>query len=153
MLVVLLIWVACGVAGWKIGDNKGRPGLGAVLGFLLGLIGLLIVALIPSAQAARPQVAWAPPDAPPPPPTLVACPWCGQTMPAATTACPRCHGAVRATALLPPPDGTPASWLHDPSGRYAERYWDGSRWTDWTRNGNDYLTDPPVPSRAVSPGP
>lgn len=39
--------VICGVIGFLIGKGKGRGGLGLILGALLGLIGLLIIALIP----------------------------------------------------------------------------------------------------------
>jgi hypothetical protein len=61
--------------------------------------------------------------------------------------CGYCHAAARPTALLPPPDGTAAGWLRDPAGRCVDRYRDGERWSEWTRNGNHYLTAPPVPSR------
>lgn len=153
--VGILIWAAFAFVGWKLGDAKGRPGLGIALGLLLGVFGLLIVALLPSAKphyatdrwGARP--AWQPPPPPPQPAQWVQCPSCGRTISGAVAVCGYCQGAVQPSALLPPPDGTPAGWLRDPSGRYADRYWDGERWTEWTRNGNDYLTDPPVPSRTA----
>jgi hypothetical protein len=155
VIVLLLIWIACGVVGWKLGESKGRPALGLVLGILLGLLGLLIVALIPAANTRSDHELWQERQAgqswhaPPPPPQAaqwVRCPSCGQTISGAVGVCGYCQAAVRPSALLPPPDGTPAGWLVDPSGRYAERHWDGERWTEWTRNGNDYLTDPPLPS-------
>ena len=146
MVVLVLIWIACGVVGWKLGEAKGRPVLGLALGVLLGLLGLLIVALIPSAAPRERRDSWVAPAPPSQPSQWVRCPSCAQTIPAAMAACPHCQTAVRPSALLPPPDGVPAGWLRDPSGRYTDRYWDGQRWTEWTRNGNDYLTDPPVPS-------
>lgn len=45
--VFILIWIACGFGGYAIGKSKGREVLGAVLGFLLGVIGLIIIAVIP----------------------------------------------------------------------------------------------------------
>lgn len=153
LLVSLLFWIAFGVVGWKLGDSKGRPGLGLALGLLLGIIGLVIVALLPSAKPHSTtdrwgtQAGWQPPPPVPQPAQWVQCPSCGQTISGAVGQCGYCHGAVRPSALLPPPDGTVAGWLGDPSGRYLDRYWDGERWTEWTRNGNDYLTDPPVPRR------
>jgi hypothetical protein len=149
--VVLLIWVACGVAGWKIGDMKGRPALGAVLGVLLGLIGLLIIACIPSKHAAVATTPWTAPPVAPHVPDWVTCPTCGAPIVASVARCPHCSHDVMPTALLPPPPGTPTGWFRDPSGRYDDRYWDGERWTEWTRNGNDYLTDPPMPNRSITP--
>lgn len=43
----------------------------------------------------------------------------------------------------------PASWHPDPTGRFEQRYWDGSRWTDhvWTRGHQS--TDPLIPAAAT----
>lgn len=50
---------ACSFAGYKMCENKGRdPWLGGLLGFFLGLIGLLIVALLKEQK--RPIAATAP---------------------------------------------------------------------------------------------
>lgn len=61
MAVVLVVWLICGVIGIAWGHSKGRTGLGFVLGFFLGLIGLLIFAFVkprpnqlsPTGQALR----------------------------------------------------------------------------------------------------
>jgi hypothetical protein len=45
--MILLLWVAFGVIGYFLGEAKGRPGQGAVLGLLLGPIGWLCVLLGP----------------------------------------------------------------------------------------------------------
>jgi hypothetical protein len=157
VFICLLVWAAIGFVGWRLGDSRGRPVLGTVLAILLGLLGLLIVALLPSRkprsdydlwQDRAAGRSWQPPSPPQQQPAQwVQCPTCGQTISGAAAVCGYCQGAVQPSALLPPPDGTSAQWLDDPSGRFVERYWDGERWTEWTRNGNDYLTDPPVPAR------
>jgi hypothetical protein len=46
-----------GVIGLSIGRYKGRPTLGFCLGFLIGLIGVIIIACIPRTQAAK-MAAW-----------------------------------------------------------------------------------------------
>ena len=53
LLIWLVVAVGFGVAGWGIGKGKGRPALGAWLGFLLGLIGIIIIACVPKTQAAK----------------------------------------------------------------------------------------------------
>jgi hypothetical protein len=50
--VYVIIWAVCGFIGWKIGDSKGRGGLGALLGIILGLIGIVIIAVIPKKKSA-----------------------------------------------------------------------------------------------------
>ena len=53
LLVVLVVAVGFGFAGFGIGKGKGRPVLGWWLGFLLGVIGVIIIACIPKTQAAK----------------------------------------------------------------------------------------------------
>jgi len=53
LLVALVVAVGFGFAGWGIGQGKGRPALGWWLGFLLGLIGIIIIACVPKTQAAK----------------------------------------------------------------------------------------------------
>lgn len=45
--MIYLIWLLCAVAGYFIGETKNRAGLGAVLGLLLGVIGVIIIAVMP----------------------------------------------------------------------------------------------------------
>ncbi len=45
---LFIIWVLCGVAGYFIGDAKGKAGVGALLGGFLGFIGLIIIAVLPA---------------------------------------------------------------------------------------------------------
>jgi hypothetical protein len=43
----------------------------------------------------------------------------------------------------PPAPLLPAAWHPDPRGRYAQRFWDGQRWTSWVSTGSgDTVTDP-----------
>jgi hypothetical protein len=49
--------VVFGFLGALVGRAKGRVGTGAVLGFLLGIFGLIIIALLPSRRYAMPPVA------------------------------------------------------------------------------------------------
>ena len=52
IIAALPIAIMFGFAGYRVGIGRGRPGLGAVLGCVLGLIGLGIFLLIPrTAQA------------------------------------------------------------------------------------------------------
>ena len=56
IIAALPVAAAFGFAGYKVGTGRGRPVLGAVLGFALGLIGLGIFMIIPrtaEAQARR----------------------------------------------------------------------------------------------------
>jgi hypothetical protein len=56
LIAALPIAAMFSFAGYRVGTGRGRPVLGAVLGFALGLIGLAIFILIPrtaEAQARR----------------------------------------------------------------------------------------------------
>jgi hypothetical protein len=50
-IVGLVIYIACIAGSASIGSRKGRPVLGIVLGILLSLIGLIIIAVIPSKRS------------------------------------------------------------------------------------------------------
>lgn len=41
--IQLIIWILIGIWGWNIGKGKNRPVLGAILGFALGIIGIVII--------------------------------------------------------------------------------------------------------------
>ena len=47
VIAVVVQAVIFGVFGWYVGRTKGRPWLGAVLGAVAGITGLLVIALIP----------------------------------------------------------------------------------------------------------
>jgi hypothetical protein len=53
LIAALTFGVIWGICGFKIGKGRGRPGLGAVLGFLIGLVGLLILVIIPRTPKAK----------------------------------------------------------------------------------------------------
>lgn len=42
------MWILFAVIGYNIGDRKGLGALGAVLGLVLGIFGVLIIAVIPA---------------------------------------------------------------------------------------------------------
>jgi membrane associated rhomboid family serine protease len=44
--MVLVIWLLCGLIGFFVGEKKNRPILGLSLGFLLGIFGVIIIAVI-----------------------------------------------------------------------------------------------------------
>ena len=46
-LLIVLFIVSFPVVGFLIGRTKGRPVLGAVLGFFLNVVGWIIIAVIP----------------------------------------------------------------------------------------------------------
>ena len=47
---ILVVWVMTGVGGWTIGVRNGRGLAGFILGFALGLLGLVIVLLMGKKQ-------------------------------------------------------------------------------------------------------
>lgn len=47
------------------------------------------------------------------------------------------------------PAGVPAGWFPDPYGRYAQRYWDGGRWTEHVATGGVQAVDPMGASTAI----
>ncbi len=53
---VLIGGLVFGAIGYFIGEKKGRALLGLVLGFLLGIIGVIIIALIPKAKTADDRI-------------------------------------------------------------------------------------------------
>lgn len=50
-MTFLVIWLICAIVGGLIGNGKGRKVEGVVLGGLLGLIGILIIVLLPAKDA------------------------------------------------------------------------------------------------------
>lgn len=44
--MIILIWLACAALGYVIGKDKNRETEGLLLGLLLGLIGVVIIALL-----------------------------------------------------------------------------------------------------------
>jgi hypothetical protein len=52
-LIVVIVALACAFAGQAIGKPKGYPGAGFTIGLLLGIFGVVIVALMPETEAAK----------------------------------------------------------------------------------------------------
>ncbi len=64
------IFVAPIYVGYRLGQDRGSPILGLVLGLLLSWLGVLIVALLP--RKGR-------------------CPWCAEPVQREAVVCPHCH--------------------------------------------------------------
>lgn len=51
---ILVIWLICWCLlawwGYTLGKHRGRPVAGVVLGFVLGLIGIIIIAVMPETE-------------------------------------------------------------------------------------------------------
>jgi hypothetical protein len=62
MAIILVVAALCGVAGYFIGKPKNRAVEGAVWGFLLGVIGIIIIAVRKPAEP-KSVTAGAPADA------------------------------------------------------------------------------------------
>jgi hypothetical protein len=58
VLIALVVALACAFAGQRIGKPKGYPGAGFAIGLLLGILGVVIVALMPETEAAKAARAW-----------------------------------------------------------------------------------------------
>lgn len=121
------IAAVCALVGWYIGDNKGRAGAGLALGLLLGIFGIIVIALLPptrekqterDAQLARAIVgASTPAQLPfqhhvqthlPPLPAQMAplrrCPYCAETIQWDARKCKHCgeFSEPPAEAQVPP---------------------------------------------------
>ena len=47
IVVFFVIWLACAFIAGVIGEVRGRWGLGVILGVLLGVIGIIVISVIP----------------------------------------------------------------------------------------------------------
>ena len=145
------IWVFSGLLGAMIGSGKGKAGQGFLLGLLLGVIGLIIIAVIsptPEAQAHRnAQVASAGAALTGASPTRP-CPWCAEPIKPQAVVCKHCGREVESIVLEALPTGTAEGWYQDPATRHPDRYWDGDEWTKWVRDkpGGTRSEDPPLKS-------
>lgn len=52
-LPIITVTIIETIAGFRVGRKRGRPKLGATLGFLFGLIGILAIWLIPRTPQAK----------------------------------------------------------------------------------------------------
>jgi hypothetical protein len=67
----------------------------------------------------------------------------------AASAVPNAAGGATAPTSGFGQSGIPAGWLVDPSGRYDQRYWSGSEWTEHVTKAGEPGTDPPPGASAT----
>jgi hypothetical protein len=83
----ILFWILCGLAAGFIAGTKGRSAAWALLGFLFGPLGLLVVAFLPKVGDEQP-VRWVVNEA-------------GQReVVSGTTTCPFCAETIKAAAIV-----------------------------------------------------
>jgi hypothetical protein len=158
MAILIVLWVLCAFIGMAIGSSKGRAGTGFILGLVLGLIGIVIIAVMsPTPEVAAQQqlaVNSAVQRLGPAGGYTRPCPHCAEQIQPAAKVCRFCGRDVEPVpaTLAPPAPGTPEGWQPDPSGRHPDRYWDGNAWTIWVRDkpGGTRSEDPPVPWSAAT---
>jgi len=107
MAILFVFWLISAVASALIFQSKHRsPAMGALLGFALGLIGVLIAACLSKRPAHNPE------------PFLLT----------RNTAV----GPTAASMPPPPTAQTAPGWYPDPSDATKVRYWEGNGWTTYT---------------------
>ena len=50
LVIILVLWIVVGIVSYKVGEAKGRGGLGLALGLVFGVLGLIVVAILPPAD-------------------------------------------------------------------------------------------------------
>lgn len=141
----IFVWITCAVVGGLIGNSKGRVPEGVLLGLFLGIVGVVIIAVLsPSTQARRQRFQQALAASPTPAPDRSSrpCPWCAESIQPAATVCKYCGRHVEPTA--PTQMGPAQNWYPDPSGRHAQRWWDGGEWTDWVAELDGTTSEDPL---------
>jgi hypothetical protein len=93
-LIFLIFWGAIVVAGYHLGKYKGHTAVGIVLTAVLGLLGLVIVALIPRTEAAK--------------------------IAAAQRNMAIQHEAARRAGYPYPPQPPPGQWTPPPPGQWSQ---------------------------------
>jgi hypothetical protein len=82
LVAVVLLWVTPFIVALHIGERKGREGVAFALGFCLGWLGVLIIALTTPTDAARRTHALR---------NGFACPFCQEPVRTGATVCPHCQ--------------------------------------------------------------
>lgn len=154
--VVVLIWVlagaVCGVAGFLIGNLKGRNVAGFWLGFLFGVFGLIVIAVLPPTPVAEAErlaqidaAVDALSDGPSESraaPTRRSCPWCAESIKPAAVVCRYCGRDVEPlAAAVASPDPVDAndrqraySFLRDEHPTSFDAVWEAaSQFPTWPR--------------------
>ena len=104
---VIIVMLVMGVIGGAIGHAKGgKEVLGFVAGLILGPIGWLFIAILPTENRT--------------------CPDCKEAIKKDAAVCKHCGRRLGSPAQRPASMGT---WHPDPTGRFTHRWWDGAQWT------------------------
>jgi len=82
-LVLIGVRVVMGIWSYKVGKRKGQELVGLLMGILLGLLGLILVYVLPDKSAKTPPAQTYGPG-------QTKCPHCSRTVPANSRFCPYC---------------------------------------------------------------
>ena len=82
-MVAFIVWIVCSVAAGIVGANKGRTGTGWTRGIILGPLGLLIIAILPTNQAGADAAAIASGG-------MRKCPYCAELVKKEAKICKHC---------------------------------------------------------------
>lgn len=88
-MILIVLWLICGIIAAAIGDNKGHGCLGAILGFVLGPIGILITYVLPNDNI--------------PPEATKKCPFCAEAIMREAKVCKHCGRDLPEPPFIPAP--------------------------------------------------
>jgi hypothetical protein len=123
---IIIVWLICAVAGMAIGNTKGRPILGFIIG-LFGFVGLIIISFVPKTKA---KLAKEQAEA-----ETRRCPYCAEQIHREAVVCRFCTRDVEPLPTLEPQPTE--GWYPDPLERdpaRPDRWFDGGQWTQWLRD-------------------
>ena len=121
-IMALIMGLVFASIGYSVGGKRGHPGLGAVLGFFLGIIGLLILLVIPKKRTYANQSMYVPGAFTPTPNQGALCPGCRAPVGLGASVCQRCGTPMR-PQVQPPTAASgysaikPEAWWYQEPGQ------------------------------------